>query len=374
MRTVLTLLFLSFFLHSMTQQHYLFIGTYTHTGSKGIYVYKFDAVTGQATWVSNTDSVVNPSYLALSADGKYVYAVNETGGKEPGKVSAFAFDKKLGRLQFLNAQPSGGDHPCYVAVTRNNKWVTVGNYSGGNFSVFPTAAKGTLAPAVQTVQHTGTGANKERQEKAHVHATVFSPDEKFLFVPDLGTNKVMMYAFNPKSAKPAKPNTQPFAASEPGIGPRHFTFHPNGKWAYTIEELSGTVVGYQYQKGALKFLQRVATHPAGSTLQKGSADIHVSPDGKFLYASNRGEENNIAIFALDAAKGTLTSKGYQSVLGKSPRNFIIDPTGHFLLVANQETDNIVIFKRDAKTGLLQPTGTEISIPKPVCLKLMPLKD
>src|SRR5918993_2002062 len=196
MRTLLTLLLLSFFLATMAQQHYLFIGTYTHTGSKGIYVYQFDAATGKATWVSNTDSVVNPSYLAISADEKFVYAVNETGGKEAGKVSAFAFDKKGGTLQFINQQPTGGDHPCYVAVTKNNKWITVGNYSGGNFSVFGTTPNGALTPAVQTVQHSGSSANKDRQEKAHVHATVFSPDEKFLLTPDLGTDKVMVYAFN----------------------------------------------------------------------------------------------------------------------------------------------------------------------------------
>lgn len=374
MRTFLTFIFVSLFSATMAQQHYLFIGTYTHTGSKGIYVYKFDAGTGMATWVSNTDSVVNPSYLALSADRSKLYAVNETGGNEPGAVSAFSFNKKEGTLQLINQQASGGDHPCYVAITKDAKWLAVGNYSGGNFSLLPVLPTGALAPAAQTVQHKGSGANKSRQEKAHVHATVFSPDEKYLVTPDLGTDKVMMYAFNPNAAQPVKPHAQPFVESQPGSGPRHFTFHPAGKWAYSIEELSGTVVVYQFKSGKLHFVQRVATHPAGSALQKGSADIHLSPDGKFLYASNRGEENNIAIFAVDNSKGTLTPKGYQPVLGKAPRNFIIDPSGAFLLVANQETDNIVIFKRNATTGMLQPTGQEIKLPKPVCLKLMPIKN
>lgn len=373
MRILLIALFLFFSNVLMAQKHYLFIGTYTHTGSKGIYVYQFDAATGVATPVSHTDSVVNPSYLALSADGRFVYAVNETGGDKPGGVSAFAFDAKEGKLQLINQQLSGGDHPCYIAVTKDNKWAAVGNYSGGNFSLFPIGANGSLQPAAQTVQHKGSSANKERQEAAHVHATVFSPDEKFLLTPDLGTDKIMLYAFDKNRTQPAQPHTQPFAQSVEGSGPRHITFHPNGAWAYHIEELTGTVVAHQYKNGNLKMLQRLPAHEKGSTSKKGSADIHVSPDGKFLYASNRGDENNLAIFAIDAATGKLTPKGYQSVMGKSPRNFIIDPSGKFLLVANQETDNIVIFRRNEKTGLLKETGQQISLPKPVCLKLMPIK-
>ena len=372
MRNFLILLFLFFSRATMAQQQYLFIGTYTHTGSKGIYVYRFDAATGKATPVSHTDSVVNPSYLALSSDGCYVYAVNETGGDKPGAVSAFSFDAKEGKLHFINQQLSGGDHPCYIAVTKNNKWAAVGNYSGGNFSVLPITANGALQKAAQTVQHQGSSANKERQEAAHVHATVFSPDEKFLLTPDLGTDKIMLYAFDKNGAQPAHPHTQPFAQSEEGSGPRHLAFHPSGKWAYHIEELTGTVVAHQYQNGNLKMLQRLPAHKEGSTAKKGSADIHVSPDGKFLYASNRGDENNLAIFSIHPTNGTLTSKGYQPVMGKSPRNFIIDPSGQFLLVANQETDNIVIFRRDKKTGLLKETGQQIKLPKPVCLKLMPM--
>lgn len=373
MRTILIGLFLFFSNAIMAQQHYLFIGTYTHTGSKGIYVYRFDAATGKVTPVSHTDSVVNPSYLAISSDGRFVYAVNETGGDKPGGVSAFAFDAKEGKLQLINQQLSGGDHPCYIAVTKDNKWAAVGNYSGGNFSVLPIQANGGLQQAAQTVQHHGSGANKERQEKAHVHATVFSPDEKFLLTPDLGTDKIMLYAFDKTQAHPVQPHTQPFAQSEGGSGPRHITFHPNGKWAYHIEELTGTVVVHQYQNGNLKKLQRVPAHKKGSAAKKGSADIHVSPDGKFLYTSNRGDENNLAIFSIHPTKGSLTPKGYQPVMGKSPRNFIIDPSGQFLLVANQETDNIVIFRRDVKTGKLKETGQHINLPKPVCLKLMPIK-
>lgn len=357
----------------MAQQHYLFIGTYTHTGSKGIYVYRFDAATGKAEWVSNTDSVVNPSYLAIAADGKNLYAVNETGGENKGKVSAFAFDKQKGTLQFINQQLAGGDAPCYISVTKNKDWAVVGNYTGGNFSVLPIDKDGALEPAVQTVQHSGSGANKDRQEKPHVHAAVFSPDEKYLFTPDLGIDKIMAYKFDDDDKQPVSPHKIPYTAIAPGGGPRHFTFHPTQKWAYAIEELSGYVVAYKYKKGKLKQLQRIAAHPDGSTLQKGSADIHVSPDGRFLYASNRGEENNIANFKIDTKTGNLTTVGYQPVLGAAPRNFVIEPGGNFLLVANQDSDNVVVFKRDSETGLLQATGQEIKIPKPVCLKLLPIE-
>lgn len=355
---------------SLAQDVYLFIGTYTGTGSKGIYVYRFNTNTGKATWVSNTDSMVNPSFLTLSKNGKYLYSVSESGGNFPGKVNAFSFDKKKGQLQFINAQTSGGDNPCYVSVTKNGKWVAVGNYSGGNLSVFKTNANGSLQTAAQFIQHSGISVNKQRQEKAHVHSTVFSPDEKYLFVPDLGIDKVMIYKFNAASNLPLEPAEPAFAETAQGTGPRHFVFHPTKPFAYLIQELTGQVGAYKYFKGKLESIQQIATHPDDYKGVPGSADIHISPDGKFLYASNRGGENNIAIFAINEATGALEAKGYQSVLGIKPRNFCIDPTGNFLLVANQDSGNIVIFKRDKETGLLTATGDEIKIPKPVCLKML----
>jgi 6-phosphogluconolactonase len=352
------------------QEYYLFIGTYTGTGSKGIYVYRFNASTGKATWVSNTDSVVNPSYLAIAPGGKYVYACTETRTVNAGGVSAFAFDAKTGKLSLVNKQSSGGDNPAYVAVHKSGKWVVAGNYSGGSLAAFPVNKDGSLQPYTQLIQHQGTGINKERQEKAHVHATVFSPAQDYLFTPDLGIDKVMIYRFSATASKPLTPAAQPFAAATPGSGPRHFTFHPNKKWAYLIEEMAGAVSAYQYNAGKLKELQRIYTHPDTLTSQPGSADIHVSPDGRFLYASNRGKENNIAIFKIDGKNGKLTSVGYQSTMGAIPRNFCIDPTGNFLLAANQESNNIVIFKRDKTTGLLTYTGEQLSIPKPVCLQMI----
>ena len=353
-----------------SQEYFLFIGTYTGTGSKGIYVYRFDAATGKATWVSNTDSVVNPSFLAVSPDGKMLYACTETRTVNAGGVSAFRFDKKTGRLSFVNKQSSGGDNPAYVSIDKKGKWVIAGNYSGGSLAAFPVKSDGSIQPYSQLIQHEGKGVNKDRQEKAHVHATVFSPDNNYLMVPDLGLDKVMIYCFQPSSAKPLYAANPPAAVSTPGSGPRHFTFHPNNKWAYLIEEMAGAVVAYSYKNGKLDSVQRIYTHPDTLKSQPGSADIHISPDGRFLYASNRGKENNIAIFSIDQSTGKLSAAGYQSTMGEIPRNFCIDPSGNFLLAANQESGNVVIFRRNKQSGMLTPTGEELKIPKPVCLKML----
>lgn len=361
---VLSVFLMCFDLIAISQDQFLFIGTYTSKGSKGIYVYKFNTQ-GEAQWLSNTDSVSNPSYLAVAANGKYVYALTETN---PGSVISYSFDRKKGVLNFMNQQPSGGTHPCYLSVTKNNKWLVAGHYTSGNVSLFPLHNNGTINLYSQIIQHTGSGADKKRQEKAHVHATVLSPKEDYLFVPDLGMDKVMIYPFESNKQNPIDTSRNSFVISEPGSGPRHFTFHPNGKFAYLMEEMSGAVVGYTYKKGKLNFLQKISSHPENYKGTIGSADIHVSPDGRFLYASNRGDANTIAIFLIDA-EGKLQAKGYQSTLGVKPRNFVIDGTGNYLLVANQETDNVVIFKRDKNTGLLTDTGNRIQVKNPVCLKM-----
>ncbi len=356
------------------QNYHLLIGTYTSTGSKGIYVYNFNVQTGNAKWVSNTDSVVNPSYITLSHNGKFVYAVNETNGSDPGKVSAFSFNNKKGTLKFLNTQLSGGDDPCYTSASNDDKWLAVANYTGGSVAVFPINPNGSLKPYSQLIQDSGSSINKERQEKAHVHEAVFSPDYNYLFTPDLGMDKLMVYHFNPTLKKPLIPS-KPLSLNTPaGSGPRHIVFHPKKKFAYLIHELSGTVTAYSYQNGKFKQLQELPAHPDGYTGVIGSAEVQVSPDGKFLYASNRGDENTISIFAINIATGKLKLAGYQSVLGKAPRNFIIDPTGNYLIVADQDSDNIVIFKRDKSSGLLKETGEQIHLPKPVCLQMIKIND
>jgi 6-phosphogluconolactonase len=348
-------------------ENYLVVGTYTGGKSEGIYVYKFNSDDGSAEAVSHIKTP-NPSYIAISPDEKYVFAVTENAKDgNGGEISSFAFDKKNGTLTFINKQLTGGDHPCYVDVDKTGKWVFAGNYSSGSLSVLPVNADGSLGEATSHIKHTGSGANKERQEKPHVHCTIISPDNKWLYVPDLGIDKVMIYAFDASTGK-LSPGTQEFAPSQPGAGPRHLTFHPNGKYAYLIEELTGHVVTYKMENGQLKLWQRTSSLPSGQKGFAGSADIHVSPDGKFLYASNRGDFNNIVIFKIDAKTGRVYIVGFQPTLGKAPRNFNFDPTGKYLLVGNQNNDEIVVFKRNVKTGLLIDTKKRIEVGKPVCLK------
>ncbi len=373
MRFFVMLCFVLFGTTLVAQDYYLFVGTYTTGKSKGIYVFRFNATSGEAQWVSNTDSCDNPAFLAIAPNGKNVYAINEAGQQKPGHVSAFSFDAINGRLQLLNQQLSGGDGPCFVSTDKTGKWIMVGNYMSGSLAALPVKTDGSLAPYAQMIQHKGSSANKSRQDKPHVHSTFFSPDYRYILAPDLGMDKVMVYAFDQYAKQPLKPATTPYATTDPGSGPRHLDFHPNSKYVYLMEEMSGNVTVFAYNNGSLKKLQTIAAHPSDFKGQPGSADIHVSPDGKFLYASNRGEENNIAIFAIQPATGMLNLKGFQPVPGSGPRNFTLDPEGNFLLVANQKTNNIVIYKRDRNTGLLQQTLQQLEVPNPVCLKLLRIK-
>lgn len=375
MRFLISTALLLLSLAGFSQQYYLFVGTYTEgpsaDGSKGIYVYTFDAATGDTKPVS-TASAQNPSYLAIAPDGKFLYAVGETHGANPGSVSAFSFNKTTGKLTFIDKQMSGGADPCYVSVDAHRKWALVANYSGGNFSALPIAADGSLKPATQTFQHTGAGPVKGRQEKAHVHSAILSPDEKYLVVCDLGTDKLSVLRFNADVAsQPLSPATDSVVTVQPGAGPRHTAFCPGKPYAYVIDELTGTVDAFHYSNGKLTPIQHISSHPDGYHGNIGSADIHVSPSGKFLYASNRGDANNIVIYAIDPATGKLTVKGFQSTMGKTPRNFMIDPTGHWLLAANQNGKNVVIFRIDQQTGLLTATGKQVELPAPVCLKMVP---
>jgi len=308
----------------------------------------------------------NPSYLAVSPDEKFIYAVNEGSDKgNGGKVTAFAFNKADGKLSFIDQQPSAGDDPCYVSVDKTNKWVAIANYTSGTLSILPINKQGGLDPATTSIQHKGKGVNKERQEGPHVHCVMFSKDNKYLFANDLGLDKIRVYSFNQNNGKLAASSD---VNTTPGTGPRHIAFHPNNKYAYLIQEMGGVVSAYRYSNGKFTLMQNISSVPAGFKGDPGSADIHVSADGNFLYASNRGESNTIAIFKINQETGKLTAVGHQSTLGKAPRNFNFDPSGNFLLVGNQDSDEIVIFKVNKKTGLLTDTGKRIKVGKPVCLK------
>lgn len=354
------------------QEQFLFIGTYTHTGSKGIYVYSFNPETGTLKWVSNTDSVPNPSYLAVTENKHFVYACTESRTPNAGSVSAFSFDRKTGRLTFINKQPTGGSNPVYIALHNSGKWATTANYTGGSITVFPIQSNGSFQPYSQNIQLEGSSVNSVRQESSHVHSTIFSPGFDYLYAPDLGTDKIMQYRFKADLNDPLSPLEAPAVSSTPGSGPRHMVFHPNSKFAYVAEELSGTVSVYRLSRkqGLLEPVQRIATHPVDSAGPFGSADVHVSPDGRFLYVSNRGTENNIAIFSINRKSGKLQLKGLQPTMGNHPRNFAIDKSGKYLLVANMLSDNIIVFHRNKQTGLLTFTGMEIRVPQPSCLKLI----
>ncbi len=354
------------FFSCSAQEYYLLIGTYTNGSSKGIYVYDFDAKTGAIRLISNTDSANNPSFLAASRDGEHVYAVNETGGATPPKVSAYHFNKENGKLSFMNSSLTGGDGPCYVSVSPANNWIAVANYGGGSATMLPLNEDGTIKPYAQLINDS-IYKTKEIDETPHVHACVFSPDGNFLFTPDLGLDKIMIYHFNPESKKPLVLASPSYAASKKGGGPRHMTFHPNKKFAYVVQEMGGIVTSYRYKNGELFKIQDLQTFPQGFVGLKDGAEIVVSPDGKFLYVSNRGDLNAITIFSINPTSGKLSLRGYQPTLGKEPRNFIIDPTGNFLLAANLTTDNIVIFKRNKQTGLLTKTNAQVDVPNPACL-------
>ena len=347
------------------QENYLLVGTYTGKNSEGIYVYKFNTTTGAIEKVSSI-MTENPSYLVVSKDKKFVYSVNENGNKKGG-VSSFSFDEATGKLVKLNSQLSHGDHPCYISIDNSGKWVVAGNYSGGNFSVYPVNEDGSLGEAEQTIHHTGSGANKERQEKSHVHSVVFSPDGKYLAVADLGTDKLYMYPFDASAAKPVAEKAVENATA-PGAGPRHIIFHQTLPFAYTIEEMSGNVSVYSVlAEGTLKNIQTITSHPKGYKGDIGSAAIKISKDGKSLYASNRGGSNTIAAFAIDQSNGKIKTQKIVNSGGKAPRDFTIDPTDQFILSANGGSDNITILKRNSQTGIPEDVGKQVAIPQPVCL-------
>jgi len=350
-------------------QYLAYVGTYTtKKASKGIYVYRFDAATGQLTSVGLAAESTDPSFVAAHPSGKYLYAVNEVGnydGKKSGTVSAFAIDHKSGRLTLLNQVASGGADPCYVSLDKTGKHVLVANYSGGSVAVFPVLKDGRLGEASAFVQHQGSGANKERQEGPHAHWIQTSPDNRLAAVSDLGLDELVLYRFDAAKGS-LVPNDPPFVKVSPGSGPRHAAFHPNGKFVYVLNEMQSTVVVFSYDPSTatLKTLQQLSTLPKDFTGQNDTAELAVHPSGKFLYASNRGHDS-IAIFSIDSVKGTLTPTGHVATGGKTPRNFAIDPTGKYLLAANQASDDIVIFRINLVTGNLTRTGQVVEVPSPV---------
>jgi 6-phosphogluconolactonase len=355
---------------------YLFyVGTDTEGGSKskGIYAFRFDATTSEITPLGLAAETTNPSFVALHPNGRFLYAVNEVGnykGPNSGGVSAFSIDRATGKLTFLNELPSRGADPCYITVDQTGKYVLVANYTGGSVAVFPVLADGKLGEASAFVQHTGHGANPARQEGPHTHSIDLSADNRFAMVDDLGLDELDVYKFDASKGL-LTPNSPPFAKLDAGSGPRHFVQRPDGKFAYVVAEMGHTVTVFSNDSanGKLRPLQTISTLPKDFTGRNDDAEIRIHPSGKFLYASNRGEDS-IVIYAIDKSKGTLTQVGSTPTGGKEPTNFEIDPTGTLLFAANKKSDNIVVFRIDQKTGLLTPTGKVLEVGTPVCVKFL----
>ncbi len=363
---LLTLLTMQSF--AQIKDYNLIIGTYTSPGkSEGIYIYNFDTNTADFKLRSVAKDVTNPSYVAVSNNNKFLYSVSEGSGST---VAAFGFDGLKAELSFLNKETTGSGGPCFILV--DEKHAFSANYGGGSISVFGIEANGNLTPLKQLLQHTGKSIDpQKRQESAHAHQVQFTPDHKYVVCTDLGEDQIYIYNYN-KDANEQILTLNNVVKTNAGSGPRHLTFSPNGKFAYLAHEFNGSITTFAYNNGKLNKIQEIPTTDKDFKGKIDGADIHISPDGKFLYETNRGDANTITGFAIKP-NGQLTFISRISTMGKGPRNFVIDPTGKYLLVGHQYTNNVVIFERNKKTGTLKDTGKSIELYAPVCLVFAPIK-
>jgi 6-phosphogluconolactonase len=339
----------------------VYVGTYTNAASKGIYTFRLNCSMGTASEPTLAVESSNPAFLATHPNRRFLYAANENPS---GSVSAYSIDPANGRAILLNAVSSRGSGPCHVALDGTGRWLFAANYNSGSVAVFPLGVDGKLGEASAVVQHTGSSVDRERQEGPHAHEVVVSADNRFVLVPDLGTDQVVLYHFD-ASLGALTPATPAFAKIAPGAGPRHLAFRPDGGFVYVLHELAASVTAFRCQKnGSLDEIQTISMLPDDFKGVRSGAEIAVHPNGKYLYASNRGHDS-IAIFRIDPSKGTLSASGHVSTQGKTPRNFAIDPTGAYLLAANQDSGAIVVFRIDPNGGGLAATGNVVAIPAPV---------
>lgn len=349
----------------------VYVGTYTQHSGKGIYAWRFQASSGRVTSLGLAADTSNPSFLLLHPNRRYLYAVNEDDqfqGRHSGAVSAYVIDPANGRLTLLNQAPTRSPGPCHLAMDKTRRWLFVANYAGGSVAEFPIEKDGSLGDNLAFLQHRGSSVNHERQASPHPHQVVPSPDNRFVLVPDLGLDEVLSYRLDAATGALA-PADPPFTKVAAGSGPRHLAFHPNGKLVYLVNELAATVGVYAYDatRGHLDaLLQTASLAPADYVGPQSGAEIAVTPDGKFLYASNRGHDT-IAVFGIDEEKGTLTKIDYISTEGKTPRHFALDPTGGFLFAANQDSGNVVLFHRDPSSGKATAAGVTMDVPNPACV-------
>jgi len=343
------------------------IGTYTKGSSRGIYVYRFYEQSGQMAFLNEIDDIANPSYLCVTENEKFVYAVNE-GPK--GGVSSFTFEPTTGKLVLINQQETQGADPCYVSVDKDQRNMFVANYSSGSLAVFPLNRDGSIGALSQLVKDAGSSVVKDRQEGPHVHTAVLSPNEKYLLYTDLGTDKLNIMRYKASKNPPLSPADPAFVSATPGNGPRHLVFSPDGKFVFLVQEIGGIITTYSYDNGKLKELESVDMKVPYMQGNIGSAAIHISPDGRFLYASNRGNANEIVEYAINPDNGHLTFMSRTNSLGKGPRDFIIDPTGKFLIIANQVGNNIVVYRLNPTTGAPLHVVSQTQLDSPVCLKIV----
>lgn len=355
----------------------VYFGTYTRGASEGIYVARFDRASGTLEEARLAAKTVNPSFLAIHPTGRYLYAVGEIAdfeGKKSGGVHALAIEQPAGTLRHLNAQSSEGTGPCHLIVDATGRDVLVANYGSGSAACLPIAEDGRLKPASAVVQHEGSSINPRRQEGPHAHSINLDLNNRIAVVADLGLDKIMIYRFDAARGS-LMPNDPPSVSVVPGGGPRHFAFHPNGRFAYTNNEMASSVTAFTYdgQRGALEPIQTISTLPEEFDGDNTTAEIRVHPNGRYLYVSNRGH-NSIAMFAIDPSTGKLSPLGHEPSGGKIPRNFNLDPSGRYLLAANQDSDNVVVFRVKQDSGRLERTGSHIEVPTPVCIRFLKTPD
>jgi 6-phosphogluconolactonase len=342
----------------------VYFGTYTGAKSRGIYVSRFDSETGKLSAPELAAATQNPTFLAVHPGGRYLYAANEVS--DASAMSAFVIDAKTGKLILLNQQTFGGSGACHISVDATGKCLLVANYNSGSIAALPIHDDGSLGEAKTTIQHTGSGANPDRQAEPHAHFILPSPDNRFVLNCDLGLDKVFVYRLDANAAK-LSPSDAPFAPVAPGAGPRHLTFSPDGKFVYVINELTSTinVFAYDAKNAAMTEVQTISTLPKDFSGNNTAAEIAMHPSGKFLYGSNRGHDS-IALFAVNKKSGKLTFIEHQPTQGRTPRHFVIDPTGRWFFAENQASDSVVVFAINSDTGKLKPTGQSLSIGSPVC--------
>ena len=353
----------------------VYIGTYADAGSESIFLYKLNSETGEMTRVSGFKAGPNPSFLTLDEQRNYLYAVNETGdyeGQKSGAVSAFSIDQQTGNLTLLNQVASKGGSPCYISLGADGKTVLVANYMGGNVAALPVQENGQLAEAADVEQHKGVGPNKNRQEAAHAHYIAQSPDNRYVYAVDLGIDKILSYKLDGAGGTLTPTEPAVAFAAKPGAGPRQLAFHPDGKYAYVINELNSTMtaLAYNSENGTFTEVQTLPSIPADYKENNQPAAVRVSPDGKFVYGSNRGH-NSIVVYSIDESTGKMTHVENVPSGGDWPRDMTIDLTGNVLLVANERSNSIAALKIDKATGKLTATGHEAQVSKPVCVQVVP---